>query len=377
MMTNSNKDLQLTIKDFQIIKDAELTFPKGSISLIVGQSANGKSSILRSIKTLLLNSSGSQKFIKHGTDSTSVSMVYNDNTIEWKRNKTGSKYIINGKEYSKLGTSNITKVLDNSGFVIDYKNDILNLEGAWQILFPFDKSDAELFKLFENIFCVSDSGKIFQSFKIEEDRIGKELQEYTNNLNKNKVKIEAIEDLQNKVDLNRLKSYKEKLISYNNKQAKLNIDIDLLKETSEYLTVVPSTCKIKHFTLDNLTEYEKLYRNIDTIEKVKMYPIVNKESLKSFSRDLINDYTTLKEDINSIIKVKNYPVVEEKSKKVFDNSLIIDYNNIKESLETLFSIRKELKMLKEKKDSMEEEIKEVEEKLSHYNTCEYCGSIVG
>jgi hypothetical protein len=373
-MSNA-KDFKLTIKDFQIVKNAELTFPNGSISLIVGQSANGKSSILRAIKTLLLNPSGSQKFIRHGTDQTSVSMIYNDNVIEWKRNKTGASYIINGKPYSKLGTKNITSILDNSGFVIDYKNDVLSIEGAWQVLFPFDKSDAELFKLFENIFCVSDSGKIFQAFKSEEDRISKELQEYTNNFNKNKIKIEAIEDLQSKVDLNKLKKYKEKLIDYNDKRYSLNSDISLLKDINKYLDVVPHTCKIKHFFSDNLVGYEKLYKNIKFIEEVKNYPIVKKESLKSFNKDLIDEYLNLKEDIVSIKKIQNYPVVEEKIKKVFDNSLIIEYNSIKGSLETLNNIKKELKVLKEQRDNVEKEIEKTRIKLNllPYKTCSECG----
>ena len=44
----------------------------------------------------------------------------------------------------------------------------MNIEGEWDLPFPFDRTPSELFKLFENIFCISDSAVILKSFKDEE-----------------------------------------------------------------------------------------------------------------------------------------------------------------------------------------------------------------
>jgi len=407
----TNNELNLKIENFQIIRKAELKFEKG-VNLIVGQSGNGKSSILRAIKTLLLNSSGSQKNIRHGADSTSVSMCYNGNDIEWKRTKTGSKYIINGQEYSKLGTSNLNKVLDNSGFVIDYKNDILNLEGAWQILFPYDKSDAELFKLFENIFCVSDSGKIYQSFKVEEDRLNKELQEAQAILNKNKFKIDSINSLQEKVDLNKLKDYKSRLLDLSRDYSNLNNNITVIDQVDKYLSIVKDDYKvvtfnytnltnyqqvykgyneikiimsyvdvldnvnnrIKIFNLENVNKYEKLAKDILFIENINKYPKVKEGSVRTFNKDIVNKYEKLIKDIKLVKEVNKYPEVKEDSTKPFNKDLIDKYMSIKKDLDKIKELSKELRQIKENKENIEKEIKDINTILSNHSckTCEIC-----
>lgn len=409
-----NNELNLKIENFQIIRKAELKFEKG-VNLIVGQSGNGKSSILRAIKTLLLNSSGSQKNIRHGADSTSVSMYYNGNDVEWKRTKTGSKYIINGQEYSKLGTSNLNKVLDNSGFVIDYKNDILNLEGAWQVLFPYDKSDAELFKLFENIFCVSDSGKIYQSFKVEEDRLNKELQEAQAILNKNKFKIDSINSLQEKVDLDKLKDYKARLLDFNNNYSNLNNSITIIDQVDKYLSVVKDDCKVitfnytnlvnyqqvykgyneiktitsyvdvldnvnKHvkiFNLENVNRYEKLSKDILFIENINKYPKVKEGSAKTFNKDTVNKYEKLTKDIKLLEEVNKYPEVKEDSIKSFNKDLLDKYLSIKKDLDKIKEISRELRQIKENKEKIEKEIEDLNIILSNHSckTCEVCNGV--
>ena len=414
-MSDVTNKLKLKIKDFQIVKSAEFEFEKG-INLIVGPSGNGKTSSLRAIRTLLLNSSGSQKFIRHGVDSTSVNMEYNGNIVEWKRTKTGSKYNINGQEYSKLGTSNLSKVLENNGFVIDDKNDILNLEGAWQVLFPYDKSDAELFKLFENIFCVSDSGKIFQTFKAEEDRLSKELNEFKGILNKNKLKIQAIENLQDKVDIDRLKSFKVNLTSLNKEQHDLSVNIYTLKQIDKFISVIPketkivrydlnvlndyiqllknynniqlvikylkllrsSDTKIKVFNLDNLMQYNRLNKDISVIEQVNRYPVVENTDIKRFSKDLVTEYSKLESDIEAVKTIESYDDIVKKSKiKTFDNALILEYNEIKSNLNIINALKDELKKLKQDKDDVDVQITELNNKLSEYGTCEFCGNIIG
>ena len=408
-----NEGLKLDIQDFQVVKNASMFFPKGSITLIVGASGNGKSSIIRSIKALLLNSSGAQKFIRHGTDSASVSLDYKGNNVLWKRTKTGSTYSIDGgKPLSKLGTSNITKILDNSGFVIDDKNDVLNIEGAWQVLFPYDKSDTELFKLFENIFCVSDSGKIFQTFKLEEDRLNKELQEYTNNLNKNKAKIEAINNLQNSVNLDRLKGYKNTLIElydshdslnkdivdlksiikvlevipsdmhtiqydleYLNKYEKIAKDCSSIKQISKYLNVTKDmSFKTTTYNLEYLSKYEELTKDIKILEQVGKLPLIEDKDIKQYDTNLLSKYTKLEADIKVIKQVSRFDEVEIPSIKVFDNELEVCYNKISKDINSLRALSNDIKRLKEDKEALDREIAELDKELALYDKCETCGN---
>lgn len=411
-----NEGLKLDIEDFQVIKNASMFFPTGSITLVVGASGNGKSSIIRSIKALLLNSSGAQKFIRHGTDSTSVSLDYKGNNVLWKRTKTGSTYSIDGgKPLSKLGTSNITKILDNSGFVIDDKNDVLNIEGAWRVLFPYDKSDTELFKLFENIFCVSDSGKIFQTFKLEEDRLSKELQEYINNLNKNKTKIEAIDNLQRSVNLDRLRGYKNTLAELYESHDNLNIDIVSLKSITKVLEAIPKDMQIVQYDLDYLNRYEKIAKDYSNIKQLSKYLDVTKSiSFKATTYDLdyLLKYEKLTKDIKILKQVDKLPLIEDKdikqydinllSKsikleadikvikqvdrlnevkipaiKVFDNELEVCYNKINRDIKALRTLSSDIKKLKEDKEAVEAEIVELDKELAFYDKCEMCGQLIG
>ena len=163
MECNSSK-FELDLQNFQSISEARLEFEQG-INLIVGQSNSGKSATLRAVKTAVLNPSGAHRFVKQGTDNASVGINYRGNDITWARNKKESKYTVNKEDYIKVGNSNLFKLLDNSGFVVDDKNNLMNIESELELPFPFDRSSAELFKLFENIFCVSDSATIFKIYK--------------------------------------------------------------------------------------------------------------------------------------------------------------------------------------------------------------------
>ena len=52
-----NNEFEVSIKDFQIIQNANLTFQRG-LNCLIGQSNNGKSAILRAIKAAIYNYPG-------------------------------------------------------------------------------------------------------------------------------------------------------------------------------------------------------------------------------------------------------------------------------------------------------------------------------
>ena len=405
-MTNQ-LDLKIDVKNFQIIKDASFCFPAGTVSLVVGASGNGKTSLLRAVRTLLLNTSGSQKFIRHGTEEAEVKMSYGGHSVIWKRTQSGAKYTIDGSDYSKLGTKNILDYLPDNGFVIDQNNSILNLEGAWDVLFPFNKSDAELFKLFENIFCVSDSGTIFQAFKMEDNRLSKELEDCEKEIEKNSTKIKAIEDLQNKVDINKLKKYKEKYANLSNDYAEISKNLVVLNSIKKYLSVVKPG-KVVIFNLDKMREYETLNKDIKVLESVNKYPVVDssviifnldkvityeklykdihiiKESNKypfvkgksiNFTLDKIKDYESLRNNISFIKEVHKYPAVAGKV-RVFDTSKLDTYTKIKKDINNILKLKEENKFLKEGKDRIDNKILEINEKISKFPKCEVCGSVL-
>ena len=160
-------NFSLKIEDFQSIGDALLEFNPG-VNLIVGQSNSGKTAILRAINATLTNPSYAKTFIRHRASSCSVTFAYNGHEVTWQKSaKGGTKYLVDSQEYSKLGTSDLFDILSDNGFVKSYNDEVMNIEGEWDLPFPFDRTPAELFRLFENVFCVSDSATILKSFKNE------------------------------------------------------------------------------------------------------------------------------------------------------------------------------------------------------------------
>ena len=213
-MNTMKNTLQLHLENFQAISDMDLAFDEG-INIIAGQSNSSKTSILRAIEVLLRNQSGSAYFIKYGEKECLVNMKYLGNDITWSRTKKDIVYEINGEKYLKVGNTDIFHLLERNGFVIDPQDELSNLEDEWTLPFPFYKSSSELFKLFENIFSVSDSAKILKAMKEDEDSCKKQLLEVENELNRTKRKIEAISELHIEDTVQELAKYKEQLTVLN------------------------------------------------------------------------------------------------------------------------------------------------------------------
>ena len=57
MMNNQQNSVNLSVKDFQIVKNANLSFLPG-LNCIIGQSNNGKSALMRAAKACIYNTPG-------------------------------------------------------------------------------------------------------------------------------------------------------------------------------------------------------------------------------------------------------------------------------------------------------------------------------
>ena len=184
-------NLKLSLQNFQSISEGELVFQVG-LNVIIGQSNSGKSATFRALKACLANPSGSQRFIKNGETKADVRLEYNGNVIEWQRSNKESSYVINGEKYHKTGNSSAFKILDDTGFAQDDNEVIMNIEEELQLPFPFGVSKSDLFKLFENVFCVSDSAVILKGAKDNEDSVKSDLMSLEMERQKNSMKIKEL-----------------------------------------------------------------------------------------------------------------------------------------------------------------------------------------
>lgn len=375
---NMHNNLNMTLDNFQSISSAELTFEQG-INIIVGQSNSGKSAILRAIRALLLNTNGSARFIKKNTDQATVTIDYNDNSIEWDRKKKESKYKINGELFSKTGNSNAFKILnDNTGFVLDDNSNLMNMESELELPFPFGYTPSELFKLFENVFCVSDSSTILRGFKEDEDNTQKQLNEINSNIRIINEKIQALQSLKQEVDLDKLKVYKNNLTLLNEQQTTLREDLEQLTLSQQIINKINLNNKYSNFNLvdrgtieyKNILNdfvYAKKTGNLVKLSKTFNINIVLNDKLLDEYKSILNDYNILK----NISKLVNILEFKKTINIDFDfyscyNKLCKDYKDIKQNMQLI-------KSLMQKQEELKEVIVNCNKKIKEFKVCPLCG----
>lgn len=399
-------ELKLSLENFQSISQGELIFHTGT-NVIVGQSNSGKSATFRALKACLINPKGSQRFIKKGKGSSTVTLEYNGNQIIWKRSDKESSYIINGEHYPKTGASSAVKIMgmEETGFVIDLNDIILNIEEELQLPFPFGLSKTDLFKLFENVFCVSDSAIILKSAKKAEDEVSNNLTFLNNDLTKNKNKLEELQQFKGEVDLGKLNKMCEFLEKAQDKLRFLNDGLILIKKA-----VAVQNFHIDDFNIESkLGDYQNLINLKETIIKLKELHELGQE-LKGNSPEVVSvldnykDTVALKKVLEQTKKlhkvgqslkelsVEITPVLDDYKdtvalKKVLEQlkelqNLSVDEFEIENHLDEytekvaylkfLKDLQQKIKNKKAQLTEVEATIKELEEKLKEFKVCPLC-----
>lgn len=401
----------IDLSNFQSIGSSHMTFTPG-ITLLVGQSNSGKSATLRAIKALLTNPSRAKTYIKHGKDSTNVEITFEGNNVSWSRSNKESSYNINGEEYSKVGNKTLFDLLTINGFVRDDDDNIMNIEGELELPFPFDRTPSQLFKLFENIFCVADSATIIKTFKDDESQVVKDKGSADEKLARLNARLTALDELSSEVNLPVIK---EQLTSFSDladrylttsddiatiarceEVAKLNIDevnpptefsmdkyLELFKDLSflcngviarqKFYKSLPEPLPVPK-TLD---EYLVLSGDISTITKASELSRLGKEISENppTLTDTLSKYLELLEDIRTVEaaqKASVFTIVEPPSVgNSIDNylELLEDYNSIVQCYE----------MCKEKRnafDQLDSKIHSLNEELSSFKVCPLCGHVL-
>ena len=391
-------ELKLSLENFQSISHGELVFHTGT-TVIVGQSNSGKSATFRALKACLMNPVGSQRFIKKGTKSASVALEYNGNQIIWKRTPSESSYIINGENFLKTGRSNAFKIIEDTGFVLDFNDVLMNLEEELQLPFPFGMSNTDLFKLYENVFCISDSAVILKAAKGVEDETKFEISTLENDIIKNSNKLKELQDFKEKVDLNKLGYYKRFLESKRDRIIVLKDGLPLIKKALkvenfkveekdfEDLLVIflakvglrKELIKLKklHSLNKALKEVEKpelldltfYYEKLKLRKTCKILKGINKLKVKEASfNNLLSTYeslTGLNKTLKVIEKLKEVPVKEFESK-------LEKCRELKNFSSFLTSLKITIKKKKEKLKEIEEFIKNTEGALKEFKICPLC-----
>jgi energy-coupling factor transporter ATP-binding protein EcfA2 len=139
------------VKDFKKIKVAAVNFGPG-ISMIYGSNGNGKSTLIKAIKSVLDNA-GSDSNCRHTTTSYAVAMKVDGRKLIYTRNNGASSVKLDDeKPLTKLGKGSMANVVPTFPFKrIDYEDSIFYPNFVFQNGVPlFDDIDAT--KLFASMF---------------------------------------------------------------------------------------------------------------------------------------------------------------------------------------------------------------------------------
>ena len=126
-------------KNFEIIDDLELELKDG-ITVIVGASNNGKSSIIRLLRAILYNLNGDAS-IQQGQDAYTLGIIDNGSKVIVKRDMTASNktvYSVNGTILKKVGRNIVPEVEDALNIkVVDINKKKVELNFLKQMEYPF------------------------------------------------------------------------------------------------------------------------------------------------------------------------------------------------------------------------------------------------
>ena len=215
--------MKLRIKNFQSISDADIEFPVG-ITVIQGESNNGKTAILRAVKAIVTNPTGAGHYVQHGKKSASVELTNNGETLLWERTKSSTNYKYKDQVYQKASKQDSDSFC-NLGFVRGSKGELLNLSDEWSVLFPFGYSDTELFKLFEDLFDITDSAKVIDGMKGDETSCNKDKLLKQDSLQKLKDRLRVSQELTANLNLGQAELIKKVLIQKLEELRKLKEDL--------------------------------------------------------------------------------------------------------------------------------------------------------
>lgn len=348
--------MKLIIENFQSLKDkTELEFNPG-ITMIIGPTNSGKTAIQRALRGLILNYRGNpSKYISHFKDNLQVDLQLDnsENVYSWIKTRDGETiYKIteaNGEEqeYTKAGNKDIFSFDSGFPFVVRDKQLINTYTEKEGLPFPFNLSDIELFKMFEELYNVSSSAVIFKFMKKLETQTNSAITQHKTEIATDKDRIETVIDLEDKYDIDFLTLIKEEAQETQEQYDKLLPDIQTARKNVKISKAIKEV-------LENRIDPEELDKLLSKTSKQ-----INK--IKDLSVDIIS--------ANNCLEIEKINVYSEE----FDFSVIEPYKALSSEYDNALKLENSLKDIVNEEEQLNEELKKVKNQLAEIKVCPLCG----
>lgn len=321
--------------NFESHVNTEIDFTNG-ITILTGNSAQGKSGIFRALRFVLLNLSESEDSINYDADECEVEIIYNGHSIKRVRSRKGkNEYWLDGILYKAFGQSvpnDIMNVLNLNSVNFEWQFDkrpfLLAETGGYVATKLNEIVDL---KLIDSSLKNIESER--RSSRKEKERLSKEEKEYLESIKEYhwvelaEQRFKRLEQLQIEIDL-------------------LVVDLDMLKELSESISDLSLELneinlisgKVLRAINEQFIEYEKAKQDFVTMEDLRDSYLLNFN--KYHEIHLIKD--------RELEKLLENSETNEKIKQelIYAKTLNRDYNSVSEDLENLGDLIRERRLVR-------------------------------
>jgi DNA repair ATPase RecN len=275
--------LKIELENIQAVKKASIEIE--GFTAVVGRSNSGKSSLIRGMHAALTNKSPKTIF-RTGTKESRVKLEDKSKeiSIEWKKGEKINAYVIDGKEYTKVGKE-VPKEIEEHGFKeIRVNDESLEVQFARQheYIFLLNRSGGFVADFISKITkadvltgavkdCESDIRKCNDNLKAsqkEKDGLDEQLQKFTG-LNQLETDLgETITDIESAVKLNDQVAFLEQSCS---EKTVREFTISKLKGIPSVPSVSFDVDEITYLDIQ-ITERSALNRTLSTLSNIPVIP---------------------------------------------------------------------------------------------------------
>jgi exonuclease SbcC len=311
---------KLILKNFQAHKESKLEFCPG-VNAIIGESDEGKTSIIRALKWAARNQPSGGDFISDFSkkDECSSTIVIGDNEITRLKTKTKNEYWINDQSFKALGKGGVPKEVSDI-----LQLDDLNFQNQMDAPFLLSDSGGEVARFLNKIVNLDIIDESLSKINIKVNNTNKSIEVQEAGIEEDQTELEALDwideaekELKALDELNL--QYLEKKEDQKNLIYILEIAEDLIEELEPYKD------------LENKLEIVELL-----IQKTRNWMFDNRESNEFLS--LINEAQNLKEQINQY---------EDNDQEEYEIKLLInEYLSYEKGLELLDTFKEGINSVK-------------------------------
>lgn len=364
--------MKVNIKDYQVIREAELEFIPG-INVIVGSTNNGKSSIIRAIQGAINNQGGSG-FINYDAESTEVTISDEQNIITWSKSKKqgDSFYNINGDVLKKIGQKQLPEVADLLNMhEVEVGNERFQINFWRQMEKPFlvDKTAYQLFDF------ISQSKEQEFVAGLQSSTVGE-----VKGISSEVTVLNATADTLTKqiITLNEEIKGLEVVesIDIDNLEKAITIANNLARDLNDHTNSTATYYEVKEKLLKSM----KVNEEADIIFKEVSKELNDVNEFKQAMNNLSTKEAELKEAKTKLSKIETTINQTEKVLKEVDKLIkeVNKYSDLREQLNNKFVSYKRVKIDFEadsiKIKELSESIKVAEKELGEFDVCPLCGN---